>query len=112
MQRYRRKPQPLPPVDRLAQGEHGERLLQDWLDRSGLPYVFVDQTPLTIPLAHRAQLNRPDFLIPMTELGSVAVDAKAKNLIDGEFVIDEYERRALAAFQALFNIPVWFACFP
>jgi hypothetical protein len=114
MPQYRRRPRskPQPPIDRIAKGEAGERALQDWLDRSNMPYLFLDQTPLTFPLALRSEIKRPDFLVPIDTLGTVVIDAKAKALIDNHFVIDEYERRTLAGFEARFQFPVWFACFP
>ena len=80
---------------RIEKGEGGERALQDWLDRSRLAYLYLDQTPLTIPAAHRADIKRPDFLVAVDGLGTIAVDAKAKSFIDGCFVLDASERRRL-----------------
>ncbi len=111
-QRRRWRPEPLPPLQRIEQGEGGERALQDWLDRSRLAYLFLDQTPLTMPAAHRADVKRPDFLVAIDGFGTVAVDAKAKAFIDGHFVLDVSERRRLDGFESVFGIPVWYACFP
>lgn len=97
--RRRRHPQPETPLERIEQGEGGERALQDWLDRSRLAYLFLDQTPLTIPATLRADLKRPDFLVAVEGLGTVAVDAKAKSFIDGCFVLDISERRRLDGFE-------------
>ena len=97
---------------RIDQGEGGERALQDWLDRSRLAYLYLDQSPLTIPTAHRADIKRPDFLVAVDGVGTVAVDAKAKAFIDGCFVLDASERRRLDGFESVFDIPVWYACFP
>ena len=110
--RRRRHLQPETPLQRIEQGEGGERALQDWLDRSHLAYLFLDQTPLTIPVAHRADVKRPDFLVAIEGLGTVAVDAKAKAFIDGHFVLDTSERRRLDGFESVFSMPVWYACFP
>jgi hypothetical protein len=118
MQTFRRsrqrrwRPQVLSPIQRIEQGEGGERALQDWLDRSRLAYLFLDQTPLTMPATHRADIKRPDFLVAIEGLGTVAVDAKAKAFIDGHFVLDASERRRLDGFETAFGIPVWYACFP
>jgi len=111
---HRRKIRSLPevPLERLQQGEGGERTLQDWLDRSRLAYLFLDQTPVTIPAHHRANIKRPDFLVAVDALVTVAVDAKAKAFIDGHFVLDASERRRLDGFESHFGIPVWYACFP
>jgi hypothetical protein len=86
--------------------------LQDWLDRSRLAFLYLDQTPLTIPAARRANIKRPDFLVAVDGLGTIAVDAKAKSFIDGCFVLDASERRRLDGFESMFGIPVWYACFP
>jgi hypothetical protein len=99
-------------LQRLRKGEGAERALQDWLDRSRLAYLYLDQTPLTIPAAHRADIKRPDFLVAADGLGTIAVDAKAKSFIDGCFLLDTSERRRLDGFETAFGIPVWYACFP
>ncbi len=111
-QHRRASPPLLSPEQRIARGEGGERALQDWLDRSKLAYLFLDQTPLTMPAMHRADLKRPDFLVAIEGLGTIAVDAKAKAFIDGHFVLDASERRRLDGFESVFGIPVWYACFP
>lgn len=97
---------------RLEKGEGGERTLQDWLDRSRLAYLYLDQSPLTIPAAHRAHIKRPDFLVAVDGIGTIAVDAKAKSFIEGCLVLDASERRRLDGFESTFGIPVWYACFP
>ena len=111
-QRRRWRPHPEGQLARIAQGERGERLLQDWLDRSRLAYLYLDQTPLTIPATHRASIKRPDFLVAVDGRGMVALDAKAKTFVDGCFLLDVSERRRLDGFESWFAIPVWYACFP
>jgi hypothetical protein len=110
--RRRWRPSPQIQLERIAQGEAGERALQDWLDRSRLAYLYLDQTPLTIPAAHRTHIKRPDFLVAVDGIGTVAVDAKAKNFVADCFVLDVAERRRLDGFESMFEIPVWYACFP
>jgi hypothetical protein len=110
--RRRPRPQPEIPLERIEQGQGGERALQDWLDRSRLAYLFLDQTPFTIPAALRADLKRPDFVVAIAGTGPVAVDAKAKAFIDGCFVLDASERRRHDGFESHFTMPVWYACFP
>ena len=111
---HRRRPptEPQAHLQRIAKGEGGERALQDWLDRSHLAYLFLDQTPLTIPATPRADIKRPDFLVAIDGFGTIAVDAKAKAFVDGHFVLDASERRRLDGFESEFGIPVWYACFP
>jgi hypothetical protein len=106
------RPSPVQKLRRIEQGEGGERALQDWLDRSRLAYLYLDQTPLTIPVARRADIKRPDFLVAVDGVGTIAVDAKAKCLVDGCFVLDACEWRRLDAFESVFAMPVWYACFP
>jgi hypothetical protein len=112
LHRHRGRPQHLSPAQRIERGEGGERELQDWLDRSHLAYLYLDQTPLTMPAAYRADIKRPDFLVAINSFGTVAVDAKAKAFIEGCFMLDASERRRLDGFEATFGIPVWYACFP
>jgi hypothetical protein len=85
--------------------------LQDWLDRSRLAYLFLDQTSLTIPAHQRANIKRPDFLVAVDRLGTVALDAKAESFTDGQFVLDASDRRRLVGFESAFGMPVWYACF-
>jgi hypothetical protein len=112
LRRCRRRSHPDVRLRRLEKGEGGERALQDWLDRSRLAYLFLDQSPLTIPAAHRTDIKRPDFLVAVDGNGTIAVDAKAKRFIDGYFMLDASERRRLDGFESVFGIPVWYACFP
>jgi hypothetical protein len=110
--RRRWRPQVLTPLQRIERGDAGERALQDWFDRSHLAYLFLDQTPLTMPATHRADLKRPDFLVAIEGMGTLAVDAKAKAFIEDCFVLDTSERRRLDGFESAFGIPVWYSCFP
>jgi hypothetical protein len=112
LRRSRRRSHPELHLRRLEKGERGERALQHWLDRSRLAYLFLDQSPRTIPAAYRANIKRPDFLVAVEGVGTIAVDAKAKSFIDGCFVLDASEQRRLEGFESFFGIPVWYACFP
>jgi hypothetical protein len=112
LRRRRRRSHPELRIRRLEKGEGGERTLQEWLDRSRLAYVFLDQSPLTIPAAHRVHIKRPDFLVAVDGLGTIALDAKAKSFIEGCLMLDLSERRRLDGFESIFGIPVWYACFP
>jgi hypothetical protein len=107
----RRAPTEGAQLERIEKGEGGERTLQDWLDRSRLAYLYLDQTPLTIPMTCRADLKRPDFLVALDNVGTIAVDAKAKTFVDDSFLIKGSERRRLDGFEARFAIPVWYAVF-
>lgn len=97
---------------RRAQGQAAEDRFRAWLDRCVLPHIYVEQTPLTFPDGLRGQIKRPDFLVVLPTIGTIAVDVKAKRVYAQTLIIDADEHRALANFETFFNISVWFACFP
>ena len=98
--------------DRLRQGQAAEDRFRAWLDRCHLPHIFVEQSPMTIPQHLRGEIKRPDFLVGIPTIGTLAVDVKAKRIYQGAILIDAYEHRTLLNFEMFFNISVWFACFP
>jgi hypothetical protein len=99
-------------ADRRAQGQAAEDRFRAWLDRCTLAHIFVEQSPLTIPQPLRGEIKRPDFLVGVPTIGTLAVDVKAKSVYADTILIDAYEHRTLLNFETYFNITVWFACFP
>ncbi|MEQ1716374.1 MAG: hypothetical protein ABL907_10385 [Hyphomicrobium sp.] len=99
-------------VQRKAQGQAAEDRFRSWLDRCCLPHIYVEQSPFTIPEPLRGEIKRPDFLVGIPTIGTIAVDVKAKRVYRNALIIDDYEHRTLLAFETFFNISVWFACFP
>lgn len=97
---------------RKAQGAAAEERFRAWLDRCHLPHIYVEQSPMTIPEHLKGEIKRPDFLVGIPTIGTLAVDVKAKTIYDDTILIDAYEHRTLAAFETFFNMSVWFACFP
>ena len=97
---------------RRAQGQAAEDRFRAWLDRCCLPHIYVEQSPLTIPQPLRGEIKRPDFLVGIPTIGTIAVDVKAKRVYEDKLLIDAYEHRTLLNFETFFNISVWFACFP
>ena len=97
---------------RMRQGQIAEQRFRAWLDRCHLPHLFVEQSPMTIPQHLRGAIKRPDFLVGIPTIGTLAVDVKTKTIYDDTILIDAYEHRTLTAFETFFNMPVWFACFP
>lgn len=69
-------------------------------------------SPLTLPVSLKGEIKRPDFLVGIPSIGTVAVDVKAKRVYANALIIDAYEHRTLLNFEMFFNISVWFACFP
>ncbi len=97
---------------RRAQGQAAETRFRAWLDRCTLPHIYVEQSPLTLPVALKGEIKRPDFLVGIPSIGTVAVDVKAKRVYADTLVVDADEHRTLLNFETFFNISVWFACFP
>ena len=96
---------------RRDQGQAAEDRFRAWLDRCCLPHIFVEQSPMTIPQPLRGEIKRPDFLVGVPTIGTLAVDVKAKRVYASTILIDAYEHRTLLNFETYFNISVWFACF-
>jgi hypothetical protein len=97
---------------RRTRGAAAEQRFRDWLDRCHLPHLYVEQSPLTFPRGLREVLKRPDFLIGVPTVGTIAVDVKSKRIYDHHLIIDAEEHASLLIFETSFNIPVWFAAFP
>ena len=98
-------------AERRAQGVAAEDRFRAWLDRCRLPHIYIDQSPFTFPDLH-GQIKRPDFLVGVPTIGTIAVDVKAKRVYADAIIIDAEEHRTLSCFERYFNISVWFACFP
>lgn len=99
-------------TERRVQGQAAENRFRSWLDRCCLPHIYVEQSPFTIPKQLRGEIKRPDFLVGIPTIGTIAVDVKAKRVYRDTLIIDAYEHRTLLNFETFFNTSVWFACFP
>ena len=77
-----------------------------------LPHIYVEQSPLTLPSGLKGEIKRPDFLVGIPAIGTIAVDVKAKSVYADSLIIDAYEHRTLLNFETFFSMSVWFACFP
>jgi hypothetical protein len=97
---------------RKEQGDAAEARFRAWLDRCHLPHIYVEQSPFTFPAHLHGEIKRPDFLVGVPSIGTIAVDVKAKRIYHDSVLIDIIEHRTLLAFEACFNIAVWFAVFP
>ena len=67
---------------------------------------------MTFPTGLHGKIKRPDFLVGIPTIGTIAVDVKAKRTYADTLIIDADEHRTLANFETYFNISVWYACFP
>lgn len=74
--------------------------------------MYVEQSPLTVPKGLRGEIKRPDFLVGVPTIGTLAFDVKAKSVYDGRLFIDADEHRRFQNFETFFNISVWYVCFP
>jgi hypothetical protein len=97
---------------RKLQGAAAEDRFRGWLDRCHLPHIYVEQSPLTMPQGFKGEIKRPDFLVGIPAIGTIAVDVKAKSVYGDVLIIDAYEHRTLQNFETSFSMSVWFACFP
>lgn len=91
-------------------GLAGENALNHWLQQQGLPYVSICQNPENFSTLFPENVKRPDFLLLIPALGTIAIDAKNYTLSRGFFTL-EYQAELLrsVAFERLFRIPVWYA---
>lgn len=74
--------------------------------------MYVEQSPLTVPKALRGEIKRPDFLVGVPTVGTLAFDVKAKSVYDDRIFIDAEEHRMFQNFETFFNISIWYVCFP
>lgn len=102
----------LSPSERRKQGDAAEQKFMGWLDRCVLPYMYVEQSPLTVPKGLKGEIKRPDFLVGIPTIGTIAIDVKAKRIYDNAIIIDDYEHRTFMNFETFFNMSVWYVCFP
>lgn len=65
-----------------------------------------------MPAHLRGEIKRPDFLVGIPSIGTIAVDVKAKRVYADTLIIDACEHRTLLNFETWFNIAVWYANFP
>lgn len=97
------------PADQ-AKGDEAELRFKAWLDDSRVPSIYLDQTPLSVPAHLRGQLKRPDYLVGLPGVGSVAFDVKAKSLYNGHFIFEFDEICRMRNFARMFHYTVYFAC--
>ncbi len=74
--------------------------------------MYVEQSPLSVPKGLRGEIKRPDFLVGVPSIGTIAFDVKAKSVYDDRIFIDADEHRTFQNFETFFNISVWYVCFP
>lgn len=98
------------PAKSLARGQKAEEAFKQWLRRTKLGYMIVDQTPFSVPIS-ADKLKRPDYLVGILS-GTIAVDVKGRDLFDGCGVIELAEHEGFHFFERYFGTPVWYAWYP
>lgn len=105
----RREPRAISAAN-IAKGASAERTFRRWLDTSEVPHIYVEQSVESVPLSLRGKLKRPDFLVGVPGVGTIAFDVKAKTVYDGQLIFDVQEVQKLRNFARLFHLTVYFAC--
>lgn len=58
----------------------GRAAFAAWLDHSGVPSAYVEQSPFTVPAGLKGRIKRPDYLVGVPHAGLLGFDVKAKSL--------------------------------
>ncbi|WP_439926190.1 hypothetical protein [Nitrobacter sp. JJSN] len=105
----RRQRSPVAPAD-AAKGRAAELAFRQWLDAAVLPHLYVEQSPLTVPVPLRGKIKRPDYIVGIPGVGLVAFDVKAKTVYPEGLIFDLDEIQKMRTFARLFHLTVYFAC--
>ncbi len=113
--------------EEIGAGEKAEQMFRDYCDRSGITYLFIEQSSYSkSSKLIREQAGRPDFLVLEPYKMPFFVDVKARQFVTSEgkptFFLGNpnYEAarlsvtkdlRPLRKFQNFVGIPVWVAWF-
>ena len=106
MSKFRTKISP----ESVARGVAAEELFQAWLNESRLPFIYATQDVQSVPKHFRGVLKRPDYLVALPFVGTVAFDVKAKSLYESCFLFDVAEIERLILFDEIFRITTFLTC--
>lgn len=93
-----------------AKGADAEAAFQVWLNDSRLPFIYATQDRQSVPLHFKGQLKRPDYLVALPFVGTIAVDVKAKTIYEGCLIFDVEEIERLTKFDEIFRITTFLVC--
>jgi hypothetical protein len=96
--------------ENAARGLAAESTFRVWLDVSLAPFVYLDQSLLTVPESLRGKIKRPDYLVGVPGVGLVAFDVKSKTIYPEGIIFDLAEVQKLRTFAHMFHLSVFFAC--
>ena len=97
---------------KMELGRIAEENFMKWLDKAELSYIYLDQTPKTLPAVFRKITKRPDFIVKISNELTISVDVKYRTIdpVYKNFGIDEEnDILRLKSFEDIFGIPVWLA---
>lgn len=104
--RFYRKVDP----ENAAKGAAAEEVFKAWLNSSRLPFIYATQDIPSVPQHFKGALKRPDFLVALPFVGTIAFDVKAKSLYEGCLIFDQAEIDKLVLFDDIFRITTFLAC--
>lgn len=88
----------------------GEVRFKAWLNNSRLPFIYCTQDKPSVPEHFKGALKRPDYLVALPFVGTVAFDVKAKSLYGSCVIFDVDEVARLLHFDEIFRITTFFCC--
>lgn len=97
-------------TESVARGVAAEELFKEWLNDSRLPFIYCTQDVASVPRHFKGALKRPDYLVALPFVGTVAFDVKAKSLYEDCFLFDVDEIERLILFDEIFRITTFLAC--
>ncbi len=89
-----------------------EDRFQQWLDKNGIPYWYIQQDIKTFsPALKKYMTKRPDFMVLIPHVGFILVDAEYKLPAEKyeDFYINTAETEQYCNLQNYFNLQVWYA---
>ena len=98
------------PAELKTKGEQAEAAFRAWLNRSGVAFLYIEQSPLNVPDKLRGKIKRPDYLVGIPYAGCMAFDVKAKSAYDEKLIFEIGEVDKLTRYGAHFHISVYFVC--
>lgn len=91
-------------------GLEGELALNEWLNKNGLSYLYIDQSINSFSSLFSNNLKRPDFLVLLESIGMIAVDVKNYQMSRGVYTLSmEAEFQKALTFERVFRLPLWYA---
>lgn len=93
----------------VSKGAIGEKCLLQWFQTNNISFFPIEQTPHTFAKAFTHTIKRPDFLVLLPYIGTIAVDAKNYQFAQGGFTIGETELNKALRFEMVTRMPFWFA---